>query len=62
MVKTFASGAEVPPAARVRTPVGAEVRATQTILQNITFVLLESKNSLQREIKFYFCTTAVISA
>ena len=34
MVKTFASGAEVPLAARVRTPVGAEVGATLTILQS----------------------------
>ena len=33
MVKTFASGAEVPLAAKVRIPVGAEVGAILTILQ-----------------------------
>ena len=38
MVKTFASGAEVPLAARVRAPVGAEVGATLTILQNIVHI------------------------
>ena len=37
MVKTFTSGAEVPlapKAVRVRTPVGAEVGATPTVLQS----------------------------
>ena len=33
IVKTFASSAEVPVAARVRTPIGAEVGATPTVLQ-----------------------------
>ena len=38
VVRTFASGAEVPLAARVRAPVGADVGATLTILQNIVHI------------------------
>ena len=37
VVKTFASGAEVRLAARVRTPVGAKVGAALTILQTTHF-------------------------
>ena len=40
MVKTFASGAEVPLVARARNPVRAEVEATLTILQNVYFFIL----------------------
>ena len=38
MVKTFASGAEVLLAAKVWTPVGAEVGATLTSLQKVSIV------------------------
>ena len=39
-LQTFASGAEVPLAARVRASVGAEVGVTLTILQTIPFIAL----------------------